>query len=180
MVSRPALVGVLALFMIGGSALVACSAETDDNASDPTDDELKKSLGALGAPCNATKHCKSELVCKAHSSGPPPGAMGLPLPPGSSSSGGPPPGAMGLPLKPQDGTCANPDPGTEGGMCTIHTHCHAGLTCIYPELKPHTGSSSGGPPPGAMGMPLLRSGTCKPTSSGPPPGAMGLPINPNN
>jgi hypothetical protein len=178
MVSRTALLGVLALFTVGSSALVACSAETDDsNASAPTDDEIKKSLGALGAPCSATKKCKTELVCKAQSSGPPPGAMGLPLAPGSSTSGGPPPGAMGMPLAPS-GTCANPDPGTEGGLCTFQIHCHAGLTCEYPELTPHP-SSSGGPPPGAMGMPLLRTGTCKPTSSGPPPGAMGLPINPN-
>lgn len=177
MVSRSTLVGVLALFMVGSSALVACSAETDDSASDPTDDELRKTLGALGAPCNATKHCKADLVCKAHSSGPPPGAMGLPLPPGSSTSGGPPPGAMGLPLKPPDGTCATPDPGAEGGLCTFQIHCHTGLHCVYPEVTP---GSSGGPPPGAMGMPLRRTGICKPTSSGPPPGAMGLPIHPNH
>ncbi len=169
MVSRPALLGVLALFMIGSSALVACSAETDDNASDPTDDEIKKTLGGLGAPCNTTKKCKADLVCKAHS--PPAIASPPKIEPVK-------PGAMGLPLPPKDGSCENPDPGTEGGMCTFHIHCHSGLTCIYPEIKPHTGSSSGGPPPGAMGMPLLRTGTCKPTSSGPPPGAMGLPLHP--
>lgn len=61
--------------------------------------------------------CKAGLACKfpSHSSGPPPGAMGLPRP-ADAGHGGPPPGTMGLPMPDESGTCARvgPPPGAVG------------------------------------------------------------------
>lgn len=196
MSSRITVISLLSLLALGSTfAVTACSSSedsADDNASDPTDDEIKKGAGvAEGGACTSAKKCKTGLVCKAHSSGPPAGAVGLPLPP--SHSGGPPPGALGMPLQPGAGTCAKPADGEEGGRCNVNIQCHAGLECKYASsssgpppgavgLPLPPGSASGhssGPPPGTMGLPVIKDGECKPKSSGPPPGAVGLPLPPH-
>ena len=171
MLSRNALVALLSVLTVGSTIILgACAADDDSNTSDPTDDELKKSaLGVLGDACGVKK-CKTGLVCKAHSTAPPPGAMGLPAP--APTHNGPPPGAMGMPNL-NTGTCSTPANGEEGGFCSNNVHCHAGLTCEFVKIS----SSSGGPPPGALGLPIQPHGICKATSSGPPPGALGLPIH---
>jgi hypothetical protein len=187
MLSRTAVLTILGLFaMASPFAITACSSgDSSDNASDPTDDEVKSGV-AEGGSCNDAHKCKTGLLCKAHSSGPPPGALGLPMPPSSSTSHGPPPGALGLPLPPGSGTCQKPANGEEGGLCNVNIPCLPGLVCEYPSSGPPPGalglpmppssSTSHGPPPGTMGLPLIKNGTCKPKSSGPPPGALGLPL----
>lgn len=90
------------------------------------------------------------------------------------------------------GTCVKvPAPGTEGGLCGgfAGIQCHQGLGCEFDDttssgpppgavglpLPPH----SSGPPAGTMGLPLPdASGTCV-KNSGPPPGTMGLPLAPH-
>jgi hypothetical protein len=175
---RP-LFAALFSMMVAAPFVVACSGgsdASDDQASAPTDDEIKAG-GGIGAKCTESKKCKTGLTCKYDdassdkSTAPPPGAMGMPV--SSSSSGGPPPGAMGMPLL--VGRCDEPDPGTEGGICNSSVKCHAGLHCDYLA----NASSSSGPhfPPGAMGMPIRQDGKCK-KSGGPPPGTMGMPLHP--
>lgn len=163
-------IGALLFLTASGVGLVACSADTDDTTGEGEDD-IKKGGAGLNATCDASKKCKTGLVCKKKSSGPPAGAVGLPLPPSDDKSSGPPPGAVGLPLPPAPTTCQNPDPGEEGGSCSSSIPCQAGLECKY-------ASGGGGMPPGAMGMPAPRQGTCVKKSSGPPPGAVGLPLPP--
>jgi hypothetical protein len=189
---------VLGLAIAAPLFTVACASD-DDSTEGANDDEIKKKkLGLEGDPCNAQKACKEGLLCKAQSSGPPPGAVGLPAPTitcggpppnarctscpngykqynGEPScdccaSSGPPPGAVGLPAPQPDGTCQKPGPGELGGTCGgwDNIQCNPGLTCVY------TGGTGGGLPPGAMGMPAPQKGTCK-AVSGPPPGAVGLP-----
>jgi hypothetical protein len=70
--------------------------------------------GTLGGLCGgfAGIACNAGLDCEFESSGPPPGAMGLPLAPGD----GPPPGAMGLPLPDQSGTCQPSPPPRPGHL----------------------------------------------------------------
>jgi hypothetical protein len=194
MLSRSALVALLSVLTVGSTVvLAACSNDDAEESNEPSEDEVRsRALGALGASCGDVKKCKTGLLCKKPSSGPPPGAMGLPIPAGSSS-GGPPPGAVGLPIPPdQSGTCSQPGPGENGGSCNASTPCLAGLVCEYGSvsggggpppgavgLPMPPGSSSGGPPPGAVGLPMPpKDGTCKPESSGPPPGAVGLPMPP--
>ena len=65
--------------------------------------------GIAGLPCHAG------LTCKFPSSGPPPGAMGMPAP--APTHTGPPPGAMGMPMADASGTCqrsSGPPPGAVG------------------------------------------------------------------
>ncbi len=181
MLSRSALIALLSVLTVGSAVITtACTSDSDDDSNGESEEEVRaRSLAKLGAQCGPSKKCQTGLTCKSSSSGPPPGAMGLPLP----SSGGPPPGAMGLP-NPYTGTCAKPAPGEQDGSCDVYTPCQPGLVCEYPSSGPppgavglpQPGTSSGGPPPGAMGLPQPpRQGTCKAKSSGPPPGAMGLP-----
>jgi len=164
-----------ALFLAASAVgLMACSAEEDDTSQG--EDDIRRKGGALGAACDATRACQTGLVCKTQSSGPPAGAVGLPqpAPTSSSSSGGPPPGAVGLPQPAPAGKCAKPGPGEEGGLCNARIACLPGLECVSAST-----SSSGGPPPGAVGLPQpAPDGTCKKKSSGPPPGAVGLPLPP--
>lgn len=163
-------IGALLFLTASGVGLIACAGDTEDTTGEGEDD-IKKNGAGLGATCDASRKCKTGLLCKNKKSGPPAGAVGLPLPPSTSSgSGGPPPGAMGMPARPEQ-TCQNPDPGEEGGSCSPSVPCQAGLECKY-------ASGGGGMPPGAMGMPAPRQGTCQKKSSGPPPGAVGLPLPP--
>lgn len=117
MVSRLALVTVFGALSIGSAAFVVGCSSDDGDTQGSEDDIKKKKLGDEGALCDAASQCKAGLLCKRDSSGPPPGAVGMPLPPGSaSSSGGPPPGAMGLPILPS-GICKSssaPPPGAVG------------------------------------------------------------------
>lgn len=176
------ILSVLALMIAAPTALVACSgddkgATTSDNdihAAEPTEPEDK---GAdEGSVCWETKDCADGLVCKKRpSSGPPPGAVGMPLPSSTATHSGPPPGAMGMPLPPN--TCQKPAPGEEGATCRSSSECNHGLVCQQ-EV-----SSGGGAhfPPGAMGMPIAPKGKCakeESSSGGPPPGALGMPIHP--
>lgn len=184
-------VAFFSLATLGPIALIACTGGDDDGTSDdgsgsPSEDEIKKKkAGEEGAACNAQKACKTGLLCKQKSTAPPPGALGMPLPSNTSTSSGPPPGALGMPLPPKDGTCQKPAPGEEGGTCSSSQACNAGLDCIYPSSS--GSSTSGGPPPGALGMPIPKTGTCKPSSGGsstsgsggPPPGALGMPLPPH-
>jgi hypothetical protein len=160
--TRP-LLALLASMILAAPFVVACSSSgsedpTDDQASAPTDDEIKAG-GGLGAKCTSAKKCKTGLSCKydsgsssSGSSAPPPGAMGMPV--SSSSSGGPPPGAMGMPI--MTGTCSEPDPGEEGGLCNSSIKCDKGLTCEY-VTAPTSSGSSGRP---VMGMPIRPHGKC--------------------
>ena len=191
--TRSAFVALLTVLTVGSTVvLAACSNADEDDSNGPSEEEVRaRALGAVGASCGDVKKCKTGLVCKQQSSAPPPGAMGLPLPP-SSSSGGPPPGAVGLPMPPDEsGKCAKPGPGENGGTCDVYTPCQPGLVCEYGSASggggpppgamglPMPPASSGGPPPGAVGLPMPpQAGTCKPKSSGPPPGAVGLPMPP--
>ena len=174
---------VLALMVAAPTALVACSdddksASTSDNevhSAEPTEPEG----AAEGASCWEGKDCADGLVCKKRpSSGPPPGAVGMPLPSSTATHSGPPPGAMGMPLPPN--TCQKPAPGEEGSTCRSSTECNRGLVCEQEVSS----SSSGGAhfPPGAMGMPIAPKGKCtkdgSSSSGGPPPGALGMPIHP--
>jgi hypothetical protein len=195
MIPRTALLALLSILTVGSTVvLTACTSDEDDGSSGPSEEEVRsRALGSLGAACSATKKCKTGLTCQKSSSGPPPGAVGLPLPPSTSSSGGPPPGAVGLPAPPDtSGTCQKPAAGTEGGLCNIYVPCNPGLVCDYGTTSSSGGpppgavglpappSSSGGPPPGAVGLPAPpQNGQCKASSSGPPPGAVGLPLPPS-
>jgi hypothetical protein len=183
-------------------AITACSS-ADSKESNAEAEIQQSNLGRdEGASCNRTEQCKTGLVCKGPSSGPPPGAVGLPLPPEETEQSGPPPGAVGLPLPPAGGTCQKPTPGEEGGKCDAYTPCDPGLYCDYDGVGssssggpppgavglplPPSERESSGPPPGAVGLPLPPTGICKPSSSGssssgsPPPGAVGLPLPPND
>jgi hypothetical protein len=154
--------------------LIACSGDESNGGSD---DEVKASKqGIEGAACDAQKTCKAGLVCKAKSNGPPPGALGMPVHTASA-----PPGALGMPIPPSNTTCQKPDPGEEGAVCTRSSDCNDGFEC---DIKSSgSGSSTGGPPPGVLGMPILPTGTCKKSNGsssstgGPPPGALGMPIH---
>ncbi len=168
-----------ALLTASAVGLIACSSDTEESSDGSGEDDIKKGGAGLGATCDTTHKCKTGLLCKVKSSGPPPGTMGMPAPPTSSTSSGPPPGAMGMPA-PKPHSCQNPDPGEEGGLCNDTIHCEDGLECI----RSSSGSSTGGLPPGVMGMPIRPAdGKCQKKSSGsstggPPPGALGLPIHP--
>ena len=69
------------------------------------------------------------------------------------------------------GTCVKPAAGELGALCggIGRLQCKSSLVCKF--TSPTT---SGGMPPGAMGMPSPAKGTCE-VSSGPPPGTMGMP-----
>ncbi len=176
------------------AAITACSVGGEEDTSSG-EEALKK--GKEGAACNFTnKLCKAGLVCKmkqvgsgssSSSGGPPPGAVGMPAPSDSTSSstssgstsGGPPPGAVGMPQF--TGTCQKPAAGELGGACGPFLPCDPGLTCDEGgSSSGSSGSTSGGPPPGAVGMPAPSNSTSSSTSSGstsggPPPGAVGMP-----
>lgn len=172
MTSRIFAIGALVFFSASGLGVIACTSDTTtDDGTGESEDDIKKRGAGLNAACDESRKCKAGLLCKKKSSGPPAGAVGLPLPSSSSGSGGPPPGAVGMPARPEM-TCQNPGPGEEGGSCSASVPCQAGLECKY------AASTSGGMPPGAMGMPVPRQGTCEKKSSGPPPGAVGLPLPP--
>jgi hypothetical protein len=164
-----------AMFMTmatGGTAiLVACTGGEDPDGGSTED--IKAAQGLEGAACNAEKKCKAGLVCKAKSNGPPPGALGMPIHTNSA-----PPGALGMPAPVTD-TCQKPLPGEEGSECRSTSECSKGLSC---EIDHTSSSSSSGPPPGVLGMPILPKGTCQQkdgssSSGGPPPGALGMPIH---
>lgn len=109
--------------MCGGIAGLRCKAGLNCRITakhpDASGTCVKPKAGEAGALCGGTTglQCDPGLVCKiasSSSSGPPPGAMGLPKPPATNN--GPPPGAMGLPA-PQSGTCqasSGPPPGAVG------------------------------------------------------------------
>lgn len=194
------LLSVLALMIAAPTALIACSGEEKEATTSASQDEINRGRptnDGEGDYCWQNSDCADGLLCKERPSGPPPGAVGLPLPEDHKEEGKPagmPPGAVGLPLPPN--TCQRPAPGEEGSSCLDTKECNDGLTCEF-----NTGSSSsGGPPPGAvglpvpadegphfppgaMGMPILRRGKCAVPPSGSstggmPPGAVGLPIMP--
>lgn len=142
--------------------LVACGGSTQDDGLDPGseaqgDEQDLTKTGGVGATCDAKHKCQANLVCGIE------GADG-------KKGGGPPPGAMGLPLIAKCYKPAPPAPGELGGKCTTKQHCDSGLKCVFKAQSP---SDDGRP---VMGMPLLE-GTCV-KAGGPPPGAMGLPIQP--
>lgn len=90
--------------------------------------------GIAGIQCKDGFHCQFRPrivmgmpIRRDAGSGPPPGAVGLPLPTGNGG-GGPPPGAVGLPFPDQSGTC------------------------VADEVDEDDDSS--GPPPGAVGLPM--------------------------
>jgi hypothetical protein len=93
------------------------------------------------------------------------------------------------------GKCVAPKPGEEGAQCGgfAALKCNPGLTCkiaaapsggpppgaVGLPAPPAADAGSSGPPPGAVGLPYPdASGTCV-KSSGPPPGAVGLPLPPH-
>lgn len=185
------LLSVLALAIAAPMTLLACSGEEKKAQTNDSDIQANEPASAdEGDVCWETKDCADGLVCKRRPSGPPPGAVGLPIPADQQSAGHSfPPGAMGMPMPPN--TCQRPAPGEEGSECLSDDSCNDGLICKFEEKS----SSSGGMPPGAMGMPvpadqgssmppgavgmpILKRGTCEPRPSGPPPGAVGMPIHP--
>ncbi|HSO31653.1 MAG TPA: hypothetical protein VLT33_04035, partial [Labilithrix sp.] len=111
--------------MCGGIAGIRCRAGLTCKRSGPNHPDAsgicsKPTAGEDGAPCGGTAalKCKSGFTCNtasAPSSGPPPGAVGLPAP--APTGKGPPPGAVGLPM-PASGTCeavhSGPPPGAVG------------------------------------------------------------------
>ncbi|MBX3226572.1 MAG: hypothetical protein KIT84_32065 [Labilithrix sp.] len=201
---RPTLFfSVLALMVAAPAALVACSGDQKEETSS-SESEINRGRpapegGEEGDYCWSDDECADGLLCKKRPSGPPPGAVGLPIPSDDESArgrpSGPPPGAVGLPLPPN--TCQEPAEGEKGSTCYSTDDCNAGLECSFDDGH---GSSTGGPPPGAVGlpipageghsfppgavgMPVFRQGKCAETtgsssSGGPPPGAVGLPILP--
>jgi hypothetical protein len=199
------LLSVLAFMAAAPAALIACSgsdkeastADNDVHSSEPTDPAGAKE----GSSCWETKDCEEGLVCKKRpSSAPPPGAMGMPVPSSTSTHSGPPAGAVGMPLPPN--TCQTPAPGEEGARCRSADECNDGLTCSFDDGSGSSSSTGGMPPgamgmpvpsststghafpPGAMGMPIIKYGKCakddasSSSSGGPPPGTMGMPIHP--
>src|SRR5688500_3739416 len=101
---RPHLLSVFLLVSaaIPFAVMIACNSSASEGSSE---DDLHAHAGALGAGCViAHNNCQLGLICKTQSSGPPSGAVGLPILPGSSGgSGGMPSGAVGLPLPPSTG-----------------------------------------------------------------------------
>jgi hypothetical protein len=154
------------------AALIACSHQEDSTSSTESNatSAENKDKGEEGSVCWAADDCAEGLVCKARPHGPPPGAVGMPVPSSSTTHSGPPAGAVGMPLPPN--TCQTPAPGEEGSRCRSAEECNEGLTCSFDDGS-GSSSSTGGMPPGAMGMPVPSS-----TSTGHafPPGAMGMPI----
>jgi hypothetical protein len=67
------------------------------------------------------------------------------------------------------GVCQKPKAGDVGALCggSAGLQCKAGLVCKF------LSSSSSGPPPGTMGMPAPRKGTCQESDSNPRPGEEG-------
>lgn len=112
--------------MCGGIAGLRCKAglncKLKGNFPDASGTCVAPKPGEAGALCGgiAGLQCKSGLVCKfaSSSSGPPPGAVGMPAPSGTGTSHGPPPGAVGLPFPDQSGSCvvssSGPPPGAVG------------------------------------------------------------------
>jgi hypothetical protein len=91
----------------GGVAGIRCTKGLTCQLAGDSPDAMGKcvkspAFGTEGGYCGGTAGivCRAGLECD-FSGGPPPGAMGMPVPPGSS---GPPPGAMGLPVD-RSGTC---------------------------------------------------------------------------
>ena len=109
--------------MCGGIAGLRCKAGLNCHITakhpDASGTCVKPKAGEAGALCGGVEQlrCNPGLTCQftnSSSSGPPPGAMGLPKPPATNN--GPPPGAVGLPM-PRTGTCAassGPPPGAVG------------------------------------------------------------------
>jgi hypothetical protein len=152
-------------------AITACSDDAEDQDSAESNIVAPGTLGSKGDLCDATRACGAGLTCKAPSSGPPPGAVGLPLPTDTSRPKG----------LPEQRTCQFAEPGEDGSFCFDDTECNPGFAC---KLNVSGSSSTGGPPPGAVGLPLPP-GTCRAdasssSSGGPPPGAVGLPIQPKD
>lgn len=179
------LLSLLALMATAPAALIACSHQEEASGADEshlTAGEDKKEEGSNpkdgsqgaeeGSACWQSQDCAEGLVCKKRPHGPPPGAVGMPVPAGSSSSGGHmPPGAVGMPLP--SNTCQVPAPGEEGSTCLATAECNDGLVCSFDDAK---GSSSGGMPPGAVGMPVPSHSSTSSSGHAMPPGAVGMPI----
>jgi len=184
------LLSVLALAIAAPMTLLACSGDEKKEDTTAATNEINQAepQGAdEGSVCWETQDCADGLICKSRPSGPPPGALGLPLPADQAEGHSFPPGAMGMPMPPN--TCQKPSPGEEGSECRGNEACDDGLTC---EFDNETSSSSGMPPgavglpipaeeghsfpPGAVGLPILKVGKCA-KHNGPPPGAVGLPIH---
>jgi hypothetical protein len=110
--------------MCGGIAGLRCKAglkcKLSGNHPDASGTCVRPNPGEEGALCGgiAGLQCNPGLECKfaSSSSGPPPGAMGMPAP--APTHNGPPPGAVGMPMPDQSGTCekksSGPPPGTMG------------------------------------------------------------------
>ena len=84
-------------------AVVACNSN-DDASEGASEQDIRAHGGGLGAGCVvAHNNCVTGLVCKANSSGPPSGAVGLPVPPYPSGahSGGSSSGDVGTPIPPR-------------------------------------------------------------------------------
>src|SRR5262245_57644293 len=92
------------------AALIACSSSDEKGRSGSEDQVIATTAVQEGARCSSTNQCQIGLICKERSSGPPPGAVGLPAQPQAL-----PPGAVGMPLPPR--TCQKPAPGEEGALC---------------------------------------------------------------
>jgi hypothetical protein len=152
----------------GGIAGIKCNkglvCELSSNNPDASGKCVKApAAGTLGGTCGgiAGIQCGAGLVCDMGSSGPPPGTMGMPAPPGSST-GGPPPGAMGMPVD-QSGTCVKDTSGgaAEGEACGgfAGIQCKTGLYCKASgeccDLPGVCTTKISHPPPGTMGMPIL-------------------------
>jgi hypothetical protein len=127
-----------ALSVFGLLALAACAGETSD---DPNDDE------ALGGDEQEIRKSEGKKCG---------GFAGITCPSGSNCK-------LKGNFPDAPGTCQKPKAGEVGALCggTGSLQCKTGLVCKI-------ASSSGGPPPGAVGLPA-------PGSGGPPPGAVGLP-----
>ena len=133
-----------ALSVLGLLALAACAGQTTD---DPASDD-----GTLG---DDQEVIKSEgKMCG--------GFAGIRCPAGSNCK-------LKGNFPDASGTCQKPVTGAVGAVCggIGKLACKAGLVCKFATF------SGPGMPPGAMGMPAPRKGTCQDSDSAPSPGEEG-------
>jgi hypothetical protein len=155
-----------AVSVLGLLALAACAGQTTDDgtaADDGTSAEEQDLIKSVGKMCGGIAGIKCKAGLNCIITAKHPDASG---------------------------TCQKPKAGEEGALCggIAGLQCKPGFKCVMDTSgqsggpppgamgMPSKPGSSGGPPPGAVGLPFPdQSGTCTAVSSGPPPGAMGLP-----
>jgi hypothetical protein len=165
---RLLILSVFALASIGASsALIACSSDAETDTPNGGEEDELRPRGDEGASCTTVQNCKVGLLCKARSSAPPPGAVGMPV----TTQNRP---VLGMPISPN--TCQKPARGEEGASCNDGVPCPSDQRCDYGNSSSSGGATTQNRP--VLGMPIMPTGTCK-MISGPPPGAVGLPLTPH-